>query len=246
VVHRRSDGSPCFFNDEDYLVYLDCLKDASERLGCAIHAYALMPDHLQLLASPDSETGLARLMSCISDYYVGYVNYVYQRNGEFWGQEPRVTVIDGDEDLLACYRAIEVAPVQARLAPSTADYRWSSYRHHAFGSEDAIICEHPAYLRLGTTQLARQLAYQELFRQPGPDRAPDAIGPAAGREPTLGSDQLEDGIKRSVRGLAWQARNVRQRRIARMRQSEAEARGRANATDMTQARANAARGLASK
>jgi putative transposase len=54
LVHRRSDRSPCFFSDEDYLVFLDCLKEAAERHGCAIHAYALMPDHVQLLVSLDS------------------------------------------------------------------------------------------------------------------------------------------------------------------------------------------------
>lgn len=246
VVHRRNDGSPCFFSDEDYLVYLDCLKEAAERQGCAIHAYALMPDHVQLLVSLDSETRLAQFMSGLGDHYVEYVNYTYQRNGEFWEEEPKATVIGDERDLLACYRAIETAPVLARLAPGPADYRWSSHRHHACGGEDAIVRDHPLYLRLGTTQLARQLAYNELFRE-APDRQmPARIGTATVRDPALDADRLEDGIERSVRGLAWQAMNVRKRSAGRLQPLEGNARTLENFADLSQARASGARRLASK
>ena len=205
VVHRRNDGSSCFFSDEDYLVYLDCLKETAQRHGCAIHAYVLMPDHVQLLVSLDSETRLARLMRCISGRYVEYVNYTYQRNGRFWEHGAKVTVIENERDLLARYRAIETTPVRASLVASPADYRWSSHHHHACGAEDTIIREHPWYLKLGTTQLARQLAYHEWFQQPQDDEAAAGSRSAADRNLALGDDRLEDEIERSLRDAASQA-----------------------------------------
>ena len=212
VVQRRNDRSPCFFSDEDYLVYLDCLKEAAERHGAAIHAYALMPDHVQLLVSLDSETRLAQFMKGLGEHYVEYVNYTYRRNGEFWEEEPSATVIANERDLVASYRAIETAPLVARVASSAADYRWSSHRHHACGGEDAVVRDHPWYLGLGTTQLARQLAYSELFREPTADGpALDRVRAVPVRNRALGAGWLEDGIERSVRGIAWQARNVRRR-----------------------------------
>jgi REP element-mobilizing transposase RayT len=214
VVQRRHDGSPCFFNDEDYLVYLDCLKDAAERHDCAIHAYVLMPDHVQLLVGLDSETRLAGLLRGLGKHYVEYVNYTYQRDGEFWEQSPRITVIGNEEELLACYRAIETAPVQAHLVPGPADYRWSSHRHHSGGCEDVVIRDHPEYLALGTTQLARQLAYKAMFSEPSDAEARTAARPAASRDPVLDAGRLEDGIRRSVRGLAWQSRAGMARRLA--------------------------------
>jgi putative transposase len=214
VVQRRNDSLPCFFNDEDYLVYLDCLRDAAERHECAIHAYVLMPDHVQLLVGLDSETRLAGLLRRLGERYVEYVNYTYLRDGEFWGQAPRITVIGNEEELLACYRAIETAPVQAHLVPGPADYGWSSHRHHSGGCEDVVIRDHPEYLALGTTQLARQLAYKAMFSEPSDAEARTAARPAASRDPVLDAGRLEDGIRRSVRGLAWQARAGMARRLA--------------------------------
>jgi putative transposase len=213
VMQRRSDGMPCFFNDEDYLVYLDCLKDAAERYECAVHAYVLMPDHVQLLVGLDSETRLTRLLARLGAHYVEYVNYTYQRTGEFWTQAPGITAIGTEDDLLEHYREMEMVPVHAHLVSGPADYRWSSHRHHSGAGEDAVIRDHPAYLGLGTTQLARQLTYRAMFQEPPGDEARAGLKPAASRNP-VDAGRIEDGIRRSVRGLAWQARAAMGRRMA--------------------------------
>lgn len=198
VVQRRTDGSPCFFTDEDYLVYLDCLKDAAERHKCAVHAYVLMPDHVQLLVSPDTEQKLSRIMRCVSGRYVEYVNYIYQRNGAFWECGPKPASIDSEQDVLATYLSIEATPVRECLAASPADYRWSSHGHHAHGSEDAVILDHPLYLNLGATRRERQHAYHALYRQRVGDRAPVGTRPSAHLDSTLSGDRLVDRIERLV------------------------------------------------
>lgn len=240
VVHHGNDDSPCFLGDEDYLVYLDCLKGAAEQHGCAIHAYVLMPDHVQLLVNLDSETRVAQLMRCVGDRYLEYVNYTYQRNGAFRDYESRGTPVDNDRELLARYCAIEAQPVRACLVAAPTDYRWSSHRHHACGGEDAVIQDHAAYLALGTTQLARQLAYNELFR------AAAGIKASTGLDPAPFADLREDGIKRSVRGLAWQAMKLRERRIDRSQTPPGEAHARGTASDIAQARAGVMHQLANK
>jgi len=199
VVQRRNDGSPCFFADEDYLVYLDCLKEAAERQRCAIHAYVLMPDHVQLLVSLDTEQRLSRMMRCVSGRYVEYVNYIYQRNGAFWEHGPKSTLIDSEQDLLGSYRAIESTPVRACLAESPADYRWSSHGHHANGCEDTVIQDHPQYLKLGATQRERQPAYHELFSQPSYDRVPAETGTSTNRGFALDGNRFNDRIEQLAR-----------------------------------------------
>jgi putative transposase len=186
-------------------------------------------------------------MRGLGAHYVEYVNYTYRRIGEFWEEEPNARAIGNEQELLACYRAVESAPVLARIVPGPADYRWSSHRHHACGGEDAIVRDHPWYLGLGTTQLARQLAYNELFRESMTDGpVPDRIRIAAVRNRSLGAGWLEDGIKRSVRGLAWQAMNTRRRGAARVPPPEGSAPALENSADISQARASGARRLASK
>jgi putative transposase len=246
VIHRGSDGSPCFVSDEDYLVYLDCLKEAAERHGAKLHAYALMPGEVQLLASLDSETSLAQWLRFISERYVEYVDYTRDRNGDFWA-EPQVTAVEGGKDVLDRYLAIECAPVRSGLAAGPADYRWSSHCRHACGAEDAIVQEHPSYLALGATQLARQLAYHELLRQLSAEREPAATGRATDRYPLQDAIWHEDGIRRSVRGLRWQAMNARSRGAARPRTPQDTALARSGyASDIPEARARAVRRLASK
>jgi putative transposase len=234
-------------SDEDYLVYLDCLKEAAERHGAKLHAYALMPSEVQLLASLDSETSLAQWLRFISERYVEYVDYTRDGNSAFWAQEPQVTTVEGERNVLDRYLAIECAPVRAGLAAGPADHRWSSHCYHACGAEDAIVQEHPSYLALGATQLARQLAYHELLRQWSAEGKPAASGRATDRYPLQDAIWHEDGIRRSVRGLRWQAMNARGRGAARLRtpQDAALVRG-GYASDIPEARARAARRLASK
>ena len=42
VVQRGNNREPCFFAEEDYRFYLECLTDAAKKNGCVIHAYVLM------------------------------------------------------------------------------------------------------------------------------------------------------------------------------------------------------------
>lgn len=173
VVQRGCDEMPCFTGEDDYLVYLDRLAEAAARHRCAIHAYALLPDHVQLLVSLDDEHRLARMMRAVGGRYVEYVRYVHQRSDPIWRQGLESTAIANEQALLAWHCRVESAPAPAPHAAGAAEYRWSSYQHHAHGSPDPVVRDHPSYLRLGATQGERQRAYQELFRRP--DRAPEPV-----------------------------------------------------------------------
>ena len=62
VVQRGNNKEPCFFQDDDYRVYLAALRDAPARYGVAVHAYVLMTSHVHLLMTPATEDGISRLM----------------------------------------------------------------------------------------------------------------------------------------------------------------------------------------
>lgn len=170
VVHRRNDGTACFFGDEDYLVYLDCLQEAAARHRCAVHCYVLMPDRAQLLVTPEAEHRLPLMMRCVAGRYAEYVHYIHQLHGAFWEHGSRFSLVEGGRGALDCHRAIESAPARAGLAAHPADYRWSSYHHHALGREDAVVQDHPSYLRLGASPKERQAAYRRSFQPLGAPR----------------------------------------------------------------------------
>ena len=49
IVQRGINREPCFFTDEDYYCYLHWQEESARACGCALHAYALMTNHVHLM-----------------------------------------------------------------------------------------------------------------------------------------------------------------------------------------------------
>lgn len=165
LIQRGHEGLPVFRAAEDYLFFLQCLRDAGRRFRVALHAYVLMPDQVQLLATPADDTGLARMMQWVGRQYVPYFNRQHKRAGTLWQGRYRASVIEAAQYLLLCTRFIELAPVRAGLAAQAADYPWSSYVHHIGARPDSLITEHALYWALGNTPFEREAAYRNLAEQ---------------------------------------------------------------------------------
>ena len=57
IIQRGNNREPCFVAKEDHRRYLDDLTEAASKYNCRIHAYALMTNHVHLLATPMIEDG---------------------------------------------------------------------------------------------------------------------------------------------------------------------------------------------
>ena len=136
IVQRGIDRAPCFFEAGDRLVYLDELHALTRELGCALHAYVLMTNHVHLLLTPRTAEGPARLMNRLGRRYVGALNAGYARTGTLWEGRYRSCIAQDEGYVLACYRYIELNPVRAGVAVHPRDHAWSSYRANAEGIRD--------------------------------------------------------------------------------------------------------------
>ncbi len=165
VIQRGNNRNACFYREDDYLFYLDCLSDACQRYGVACHAYVLMTNHSHLLLSPKDELGISKVVQSIGRRYVQYVNNVYLRSGTLWEGRHKSSLVDADNYLLCCYRYIELNPVTARMVEDPADYQWSSYRANANGELNPLITPHSLYTALGTSVDSRLAAYRALFEE---------------------------------------------------------------------------------
>jgi putative transposase len=165
VIQRGNDRKPVFFDDDDYAQYRDWLVAASQDNGLAVHAYVLMTNHVHLLVTPETATSLPRAMQSLGRRYVRHVNARYRRTGTLWEGRYRAAPIDTDEYFISCCRYIELNPVRARMADHPRQYRWSSYRAHAEGKEDALAAFHPVWRRLGRSVESRQEAYRDLIKE---------------------------------------------------------------------------------
>jgi len=107
IVQRGNNRQACFYQDDDYRFYLECLKNASLIHSCDIHAYALMTNHVHLLATPRAAVGISRMMQSIGRRYVYYINWMYKRSGTLWEGRYKASLIESEQHLLVCTRYIE-------------------------------------------------------------------------------------------------------------------------------------------
>ena len=156
VIQRERDAKPAFIDDDDRRRYLAAMLDSSRECGVALHAYALMNDHVLMLLTPAEATSLARFVQAVGRRYVKAFNRRHGRSGALWEGRYRAAAVEPASQLMACIRLIEQAPVRAGLATLASEWPWSSAPHHSGQRLDAAITEHAAYWQLGNTPFERE------------------------------------------------------------------------------------------
>ena len=126
-----------FFCQEDYRAYVSLLVTWCGRFGIRIWAYCLMPNHVHLVAVPQTQEGLARGIGETHRRYTRRINFREGWRGHLW--QGRFTSFIMDEPyLLPATRYVERNPVQASLVGEAWDWPWSSAAAHVAGRGDAV------------------------------------------------------------------------------------------------------------
>ncbi|MDD3449064.1 MAG: transposase [Gammaproteobacteria bacterium] len=212
VIQRGNNRDACFFAEEDYLFYRECLGSAARRYRVAVHAYVLMTNHVHILMSPEDEAGVSRVVQSVGRRYVQYVNRTYRRSGTLWEGRHKSSLVQAESYLMACQRYIELNPVRAGMVEHPGDYRWSSYNHNAWGHPDPIISPHSLYLRLSRYRSDRLGAYRDLFDIELPPGDIHCIRKAASFSMPLGNNRFRDQIESVLNRRIGQAYRGRPRR----------------------------------
>jgi len=165
LMLRGNNRGRIFEDDADHRRYRELLRDASRAYNIAIHAYALMPNHVHLLVTPRQGERLSRFMQALGRNYVGWFNQRHGRTGTLWEGRFRSSVVEAEAWLLACIRYIELNPVRAQLAASAAEYPWSSAGHHLGRGADALVTDHALYWALGNTPFEREARYRAFLEE---------------------------------------------------------------------------------
>lgn len=191
ITQRGNNRSDCFRRDGDYMLYLLHLREVAGKLGCHMHAYCLMTNHVHLLLTPPSPESCTVLMRNLGQRYVQHFNKAHGRSGTLWEGRFRSFLVESARYVLACHRYIEQNPVRAKIVHGPADYPWSSHRANAGLRPDPLVTPHPEYLALSEDPAKRIQAYRDLFGE-----APDLSDAKRIREAThsglpLGSEAFK-------------------------------------------------------
>jgi putative transposase len=198
IVQRGNDRQLIFREPDDYARFLGWLREASRFYRVAIHAYALLPTHLHLLATPETEEGLAAMMQKLGRFYVPWYNNKYGRAGGLFEGRFRTAVVDTDRHFLMCSRFIELAPVREGQALEPASYPWSSYPHHAGLQPDSTITDHALVWALGNTPFQREAAWIDLVQQGIAADELEHIAASVQKGQPLGSQAFKQELERKT------------------------------------------------
>jgi len=162
VVQSGINWARTFNYRDDYQLYLDSLRQAAAHYDCELHAYALLPNRVQLLVTPHAELAVPQMMQSLGRRYVQYFNRRYERSGTLWQGRYKSCLVEPGEYLLNCYRYVDSLAAITGVVNDALDYPWSSLRQH-LGSASLTVHPHASYLALGDSEPARQSAYAALI-----------------------------------------------------------------------------------
>ena len=165
LIQRGNNRHAIFTCDDDLSAYAHWLAEGAERFGVSVHGWVFMTNHVHLLATPSHDESLSRLMQFLGRLYVRRFNYTYTRSGTLFEGRFKTCIVQEDPYFLTCLRYIELNPVRAGMVRDPGDYRWSSFRSHAFGVRASLWSPHDLYLDLGSNEKQRQQAWRELIKE---------------------------------------------------------------------------------
>ncbi len=138
VTQRGNRRQPTFFCDDDYAAYIELMADHCGEEGVAIWAYCLMPNHVHLIAVPETKQGLRRAIGEAHRRYTRRINFRQNWRGYLWQGRFASFVMD-EPYLLGAARYVELNPVRAKLVAGARDWRWSSVAAHLSGRDDRLV-----------------------------------------------------------------------------------------------------------
>ena len=187
-----------FRDDVDRQAFLSALQSACGRERVALHAYALLPDHVWLLCTPGSAQALGRTIQALGRRFSAAFNRRHQRRGSVWDGRYRATVVEGGTPLLEAMVFVDQAPVREGSAPTTLSEASSSTPQHVGSTAEFPLTDVTAYWALGNTPFDRCAAYKAMLDEPlGRERA-EQLANSVQRGWAVGSSSFLDGLRRRL------------------------------------------------
>lgn len=194
VAQYTHAGESALRDGEDLASCRRHLIDAARRHGVAVHAYALLPTQVLLLATPVTASSLSRMWQALGRSFGAEYNRRHDRRGMLWEGRFRTAVIEAESHWLDGCRHVESMPVRTGVSTNAAEYEWSSASHHAGLRVDSGITEHPGYWALGNTPFEREARYRHLLEQPLPAAAERRLIDAVAKGWVLGGANFVSAV----------------------------------------------------
>jgi putative transposase len=129
------------FHDPSYFEgYLRILKRSLPHASVRVLAYALMNNHVHIIAIPAFGDSFSTLFRRVSGSYSHYVNLRLGSTGKVWGGRYFSSAMS-DRHMHHALRYVEMNPVRAGMVSNPANYRWTSAQAHYSGRDPFEILD---------------------------------------------------------------------------------------------------------
>ena len=163
IMNRGNNKRPVFRCVCEYNFFKKLILRYKKKYQFLLYHYSIMKNHFHLTLFSTEKTNLAKLMHGLQLSYTRYQKKRRNYVGYLWQGRFVSRIIEDDKYLLTTGMYIERNPVEANIVTLPEEYKWSSYRHYAFGEKDPLIDTNPLYCDLGTTEEKRQKAYRQIM-----------------------------------------------------------------------------------
>lgn len=139
IMLRGINQQVIFEDDEDYIKFIETLKDYKAVSEYKVFAYCLMSNHIHILLKVEKED-LDLIMKRLAGSYVYWYNWKYYRKGHLFQDRFKSEPVEDDSYFLTVLRYIHQNPVKAGLVKKVDEYKYSSYNDYINGNGRLIDC----------------------------------------------------------------------------------------------------------
>lgn len=195
---RRSEV--IFPDGEDYLRFMELLREASTMWNVRIAAFCLMPNHYHLLVqTPDAN--LSRFMRHLDGVYTQWFNRFHQCDGSLFRGRYKAILVDAETYLLELLRYVHRSPLRAGMVKRLDRYRWSSHTGYLSGSKTwAWLHTEPVLSMLSRARGKQAAAYRKFMAEADSDELTDLLS-QRNLPAFLGSERFIDWVKAKFQKL---------------------------------------------
>ncbi|MBA4256709.1 MAG: transposase [Polaromonas sp.] len=187
VLWRGNPHQPVLVDEADRQLLARLLLELAADHGVALHAWALMPDHIHLLLTPLRDGALSVFMQAVGRRYVQAFNRRHGRRGTLWEGRYRSTVLEPEPWLLRAMVWMDSHPWRSGVAPQPGAHPWTTAAHYLGLRTVGGLTVPPQFWALGNTPFAREAAYRTLLEQGCDAASTQALTDAAIQGWALGS-----------------------------------------------------------
>ena len=150
-------GVDPFPTEADRDRFLALMREAAVTASLQVHAHALLPDQVRVLATPNEAAAISSWVQAVGRRYVSAYNRSYSRSGTLWAGRFRCAPVEPGAWCLRALRFVDGA---------SADRALTSAGQRCGGPRAWPWVDPPEYWALGNTPFERESAYERLLAEP--------------------------------------------------------------------------------